>query len=106
LCAPCVDIAWGPARARKRIRPDPAVRVADAVRLVGLYHAGVDPAHPRLRLDVAGGPTLPPTLIQAGGAEMLQDDARQLAAEIRAGGGRCELQVWPHQAHVFPALPR
>jgi epsilon-lactone hydrolase len=55
---------------------------------------------------VAGGPTLPPTLIQAGGAEMLQDDARQLAVEIRAAGGRCELQAWPHQGHVFQALPR
>jgi epsilon-lactone hydrolase len=106
LFSPLFDISFGLCLARERIRPDPAVRVADAVRLVGLYHAGVDPAHPRLKLDVAGGPALPPTLIQAGGAEMLQDDARQLAAEIRAAGGRCELQVWPHQGHVFQALPR
>jgi epsilon-lactone hydrolase len=106
LFSPLFDITFGLCLARERIRPDPAVRVADAVRLVSLYHAGVDPAHPRLKLDVAGGPTLPPTLIQAGGAEMLQDDARQLAAEIRAAGGRCELQVWPHQGHVFQALPR
>jgi acetyl esterase/lipase len=33
-------------------------------------------------------------------------DARRLAADIRAGGGRCELQVWPDQVHVFQALPR
>jgi epsilon-lactone hydrolase len=106
LFSPLFDITFGLCLARERIRPDPAVRVVDAVRLVGLYHAGVDPAHHRLKLDVAGGPTLPPTLIQAGGAEMLQDDARQLAAEIRAAGGRCELQVWPHQGHAFQALPR
>ena len=106
LFSPLFDITFGLCLARERIRPDPAVRVADAVRLVGLYHAGVDPAHPRLKLDVAGGPTLPPTLIQAGGAEMLQDDARHLATQIRAAGGRCELQVWPHQGHVFQALPR
>ena len=31
---------------------------------------------------------------------------RHLAADIRAGGGRCTLQVWPDQAHVFQALPR
>ncbi len=37
---------------------------------------------------------------------MLQDDARQLAADITAAGGRCELQIWPHQVHVFQALPR
>ena len=71
-----------------------------------MYHAGTDPTHHRLKLDVAGGPMLPPTLIQAGGAEMLQGDARQLAAEIRAAGGKCELQVWPHQMHVFQAMPR
>ena len=59
-----------------------------------------------MTLDVAGGPALPPTLIQAGGAEMLQEDARQLAADIRTAGGRCELQIWPHQVHVFQALPR
>jgi acetyl esterase/lipase len=106
LFSPLFDITFGLCLARERIRPDPAARVANAVRLVGLYHAGVDPAHPRLKLDVAGGPALPPTLIQAGGAEMLQDDARQLAAEIRAAGGRCELQIWPHQGHVFQALPR
>jgi acetyl esterase/lipase len=55
---------------------------------------------------VASGPSLPPTLIQAGGAEMLVADARHLAADIRTGGGRCTLQVWPDQVHVFQALPR
>lgn len=74
--------------------------------MVGLYHAGVDPSHHRIRLDVAGGPVLPNTLIQAGQAEILEADARRLAADIRAAGGSCELQVWPDQMHVFQALPR
>jgi hypothetical protein len=34
------------------------------------------------------------------------DRRRHLAADIRAGGGNCELQVWPDQVHVFQALPR
>jgi len=100
------DLTFARCLARERVRPDPAIRAADAARVVGMYHAGTEPDHPRLTLKVAAGPALPPTLIQAGGAEMLQDDARQLAAEIRAAGGRCELQVWPHQVHVFQALPR
>jgi acetyl esterase/lipase len=33
-------------------------------------------------------------------------DARHLAADIRAAGGRCTLQVWPDQVHMFQALPR
>jgi epsilon-lactone hydrolase len=106
LFSPLIDMTFALSLAREKIRPDPAIRVADAARLVALYHPGLDLAHPRLTLDVAGGPVLPPTLIQAGGAEMLQDDARQLAADIKAAGGRCELQVWPHQVHVFQALPR
>jgi hypothetical protein len=57
------------------LRRDPAIRVADAARLLALYTRGVDPAHQRLTLDVTGG-------------------------------GRCELQVWPDQVHVFQALPR
>jgi acetyl esterase/lipase len=106
LFSPLFDLTFGLCLAREQVRPDPAIRAADAVRLVSLYHAGMDLTHHRLTLDVAGGAALPPTLIQAGGAEMLQEDARRLAADIRAAGGRCELQVWPHQVHVFQALPR
>ena len=106
LFSPLYDITFALCVAREQIRRDPAVRAADAARLVGMYHAGVDAAHQRLTLNVAGGPPFPPTLIQAGGAEMLQDDARQLAADIQTAGGRCELQIWPHQVHVFQALPR
>ena len=71
-----------------------------------MYCGDTDPADPRLALNVAAGRALPPTLIQAGGAEMLAADAHRLAAEIRAAGGNCELQVWPDQVHVFQALPR
>jgi monoterpene epsilon-lactone hydrolase len=106
LFSPLMDLTFELARTREVLRRDPVIRVADAARLVRLYSTGVDPTHRRLRLDVAGGPTLPPTLIQAGGAEMLLADARHLAADIRTAGGRCTLQVWPDQVHVFQALPR
>jgi epsilon-lactone hydrolase len=106
LFSPLIDLTFGLAAGREELRRDPAIRAVDAARLVALYSGSVDPAHQRLALDVAGGPPLPPTLIQAGGAEMLVADARHLAADIRAGGGRCELQVWPDQVHVFQALPR
>ena len=106
LFSPLVDLTLSLARARERLHRDPAIRAADAARLVKLYCRGVDPAHPRLALDVTRGPVLPPTLIQAGGAEFLSADAHRLAADIRIAGGDCELQVWPDQAHVFQALPR
>jgi epsilon-lactone hydrolase len=106
LFSPLIDLTLQLARAREDLRRDPAIRATDAARLVRLYSTGVDPTHRRLKLDVAGGPSLPPTFIQAGGAEMLLADARHLAADIRTGGGRCTLQVWPDQVHVFQALPR
>jgi monoterpene epsilon-lactone hydrolase len=106
LFSPLIDLTLELARAREDLRRDPAIRAKDAARLVRLYSKGIDQAHPRLRLNVAGGPTLPPTLVQAGGAEFLLADARHLAADIRSGGGHCTLQVWPDQVHVFQALPR
>ncbi|WP_395308033.1 alpha/beta hydrolase [Mycobacterium sp. AMU20-3851] len=106
LFSPLFDLTFGLARAREALRDDPAIRAADAARLIGLYCAGTDLDHPRLTLDVSGGRRMPPTLIQAGGAEMLQADARTLDAQIRAAGGHSELQIWPDQVHVFQALPR
>lgn len=106
LFSPLIDLTFRLSAARELERRDPALRAAAAARIVALYHAGVDPTHHRLALNVGAGPPLPPTLIQAGGAEMLQGDARQLAADIQAAGGSCELQIWPHQMHVFQALPR
>jgi acetyl esterase/lipase len=106
LLSPVVDLTFTLARTRERLRPDPAIRSSDAVRLIELYCAGIDSSHPRLKLDVAAGRTLPPTLIQAGGAEMLAADAIALADDIRIADGECELQIWPDQVHVFQALPR
>jgi acetyl esterase/lipase len=106
LFSPLVDLTFGLARAREQLRRDPAIRAVDAAKLIGLYCAGTDVTHPRLTLDVAGGRRLPPTLIQAGGAEMLVADARRLAKDVTAAGGDCELHVWPDQVHVFQALPR
>jgi epsilon-lactone hydrolase len=106
LLSPALDLTFTLARTRERLRRDPAIRSSDAVRLVELYCTGVDSTHPRLKLDVAAGRSLPPTLIQAGGAEMLAADAIALADHIQAAGGQCELQVWPDQVHVFQAMPR
>ncbi|TRW79906.1 alpha/beta hydrolase [Mycolicibacterium sp. 018/SC-01/001] len=106
LMSPLLDLTFALARSRERTRPDPAIRARDAARLVELYCRDIESTHPRLTLDVAGGRTLPPTLIQAGGAEMLAADAIALAEGLRAAGGEAHLQIWPDQVHVFQALPR
>jgi len=48
--------------------------------------------------DLAG---LPPTLIHAGGAEVLLDDSRLLADRLEAAGVEVTLEVWPEMVHVF-----
>lgn len=48
---------------------------------------------------------LPPMLIQAGGLEVLLDDARRTAARARAAGVEVELQIHDGQVHVFQATP-
>jgi epsilon-lactone hydrolase len=106
LMSPLMDLTFELSRTREALRRDPAIRARDAKRLVKLYCSTTDVAHPRLTLDVVRGRPMPPTLVQAGGAEMLVADARQLASDISAAGGACELQVWPDQVHVFQALPR
>ena len=93
LLSPHWGLTFTLARTRERLRRDPAIRSSDAVRLLKLYCAGIDSSHPRLKLDVATGRTLPPTLIQAGGAGMLAADAIALADHIRTAGGECELQI-------------
>jgi acetyl esterase/lipase len=106
LLSPVADLTFTLARTRERLRRDPAIRSRDAVRLIELYCTGIDSTHPRLKLDVETGRTLPHTLIQAGGAEMLAADVITLAEHIRMTGGQCTLQIWPDQVHVFQALPR
>jgi acetyl esterase/lipase len=59
-----------------------------------LRHPLAAPLHAEL-----GG--LPPMLIHAGGAEVLLDDARRLAARIEAAGGAVELEEWEDMIHAF-----
>ena len=106
LFSPLIDLTFSTARTRELRRRDPAIRSADARRLVALYCHGTDPGHPRLAHNLSAGPSFPPTLIQAGGAEMLAADAQLLTERIRATGGHCELRIWSDQVHVFQALPR
>ena len=50
--------------------------------------------------------TLPPTLIQAGGAEMLAADAHRLHDALVTSGTEVRLEIWPGQMHVFQAMHR
>ena len=67
----------------------------------GHYRAGADPRDPRvspLHADLAG---LPPLLVQAGGAEILEDQVRALAERAGTAGVDVRLAVHPSRIHVW-----
>lgn len=106
LLSPLTDVTLDLARARERAIPDPLASAESASRLVNHYIREADPAHPRLSHVFDVGEVLPPTLIQAGGAEMLAADAHVLYDRLVESGTDAHLEVWPGQLHVFQAMPR
>lgn len=106
LMSPLADVTLELARRREEALPDPMASAAAARRLLTHYTRDTDPGHDRLTHRLRPDETLPPTLIQAGGAEMLAADAHALHDELRGTDTWCQLEVWPGQMHVFQAMPR
>jgi len=104
LFSPLIDLSLQLAANQEPLTPDPLIAAHDCRRLVDLYLADADRNDPRITLTFKNVERFPPTLIQAGGHEMLQADARHLHALIQASGNTSYLQVWPGQAHVFQAM--
>ncbi|EGD54627.1 alpha/beta hydrolase [Gordonia neofelifaecis] len=84
---------------------DPIIDVTGAARFLGLYTAGADPDHPRMRIRLTPDMDLPPTLIQVGSREIMADDARTIHRRLLDAGGLSELQEWQGQGHVFQMFP-
>jgi len=106
MFSPLADPTFELSRLREGALEDPMLSAEGARKLVAHYLADTDPAHPRLTHVVAPGEVLPPTLIQAGGAEMLAADARHLHQMLVENGTDSSLEIWPGQMHVFQAAPR
>jgi monoterpene epsilon-lactone hydrolase len=104
LMSPLVDATFDTAAAAARRTQDPTCVPRGAKRLLHHYTRGADRSDPRLDVIQEVGADLPPMLIQAGGSEMMSADAELFAAAQTELGGRCELQVWPGQIHVFQAF--
>lgn len=106
LLSPVLDLTMRLAAAHEKVRRDPMISAGRAARLLDLYTIDVDPSEQRLAFSFAGARDLPPTLVQAGGREMLAADAEWLAKALDEAGAYCELEIWPGQMHVFQALSR
>jgi acetyl esterase/lipase len=106
MFSPLADLSCELIEQRERSVRDPMVSAAGVRRLMARYLADTDPKHPRLTHVVEEGEVLPPTLIQAGGAEFLAADAHHLHQMLGAAGTDVTLEVWPGQMHVFQAATR
>lgn len=106
LFSPLFDPTFELAAGRERVRRDPMTSAARAQRLLDLYFVDEDRAAPRMTFSFDGAGSFPATLVQAGGREMMAADAEELARSLAESGGRCELEIWPGQMHVFQAFPR
>lgn len=106
LLSPLADVTFALAERREQAVPDPMASAKTGRNLVGHYTDGIDPVHDRLTHVVAANEKLPPTLIQAGGLEMLAADAHHLYDALSKSNSWCQLEVWPGQMHVFQAMPR
>lgn len=106
LLSPVADLSFTLAAEREQVRRDPMISASGAARLCAHYTQGADPLDARLRHVVEAHEALPPTLVQAGGAEILAADAHHVHDMLTASGTDCRLEVWPGQMHVFQALPR
>ncbi|PRP96944.1 Monoterpene epsilon-lactone hydrolase [Enhygromyxa salina] len=73
--------------------------------MAGRYAGSLSREDPRVSPLFGRFEGLPPTLIQAGGHEVLLDDARRAADNALAAGVAVELQIYENQVHVFQATP-
>jgi acetyl esterase/lipase len=106
MLSPLADVSCDLIEQREQIKRDPLISAAGVRRLFAHYLGDTDPKHPRLTHVLVPGEVLPPTLIQAGGAEFLAADAHHIADMLAATGTDVTLEVWPGQLHVFQAQPR
>lgn len=106
MFSPLADVTCALIAEREKAIPDPMISAAGVRRLFAHYLRDTDPLHPRLTHVAAEGEVLPPTLIQAGGAEFLAADAHHIADMLAATGTDVQLEIWPGQMHVFQAANR
>jgi acetyl esterase/lipase len=102
--SPWTDLAITGASVETNAVRDPMLVASELPRLAKLYLGGADAHDPYASPLYADPHGLPPVLIQAGGDEILRDDAVRMAEKMKAAGCEVELHVWPGMPHVFQLL--
>ncbi len=104
MLSPWTDLDCGRDAYVTRADLDPMITRQGIRSLAADYLGSADPHTPLaspVNADLGG---LPPCLIQVGEAEVLLDDARDVATAIRRTGGSVELEVWDRMVHVWQSF--
>lgn len=102
--SPWTDLAMTGASLRTNAGSDPFLPAARIAELGALVRAGIDPKDPRLSPLYGRFPGCPPVLICHSETEILADDARNMAARLRAEGGAVSLHAHPDAPHAWPVF--
>ncbi|MGI5237860.1 alpha/beta hydrolase [Dactylosporangium sp. CA-139066] len=109
LLSPWADLTCSSPSHRELAAADPVLATDDLRAMAVRYAGGADPRRPGISPLFGDLANLPPVLVQAGGQEVLLDDAMMLVDGIRAAGGQAVRHHWPHMFHVWqwyhPILP-
>ena len=108
LVAPFADMTGSGGSIQSRHGVDPELTWDTLRPGAAAYSSNTDPRNPLVSPVFGDYAGLPPTYIQAGGREILLDDARRIADACRDAGVAVKLDVWEelwHCWHFDPTLP-
>lgn len=105
LMSPWIDLSVSGASVETNAAHELLFSRAGLELMARRYAGATAPEDPRVSPLFGAFEGLPPMLIQAGGHEMLLDDARRAAVRAEQAGVEVELQIYEGQAHVFQATP-
>ncbi|TCF97248.1 alpha/beta hydrolase [Paraburkholderia strydomiana] len=102
LFSPWTDLAATGASIVDNDGADPMFSGPAIAKAAKVYLGDMPATHPYASPVYADLRGLPPLFIMAGSTEVLLDDSRRVAANARAAGVDCELEVWKKMPHVWP----
>ncbi|MDR6374876.1 alpha/beta hydrolase [Paraburkholderia caledonica] len=102
LFSPWTDLAATGASIVDNDGADPMFSGPAIAKAAKVYLGDMPATHPYASPVFADLRGLPPLFMMAGSTEVLLDDSRRVAANARAAGVDCELEVWKKMPHVWP----
>jgi epsilon-lactone hydrolase len=103
VMSPWIDLALTGESMKSKASSDPLLSVEALSVAARLYLGKTDSRDPRASALHGDLKALSPVFLHVGENEVLLDDARRYATQVKSIGGSAELHIWQGMVHVFPA---